>query len=54
MVETLATLSYNRQLLATQQQLGEDGGDSGNIELQQATAGNSATTERGCWRLWQH
>jgi hypothetical protein len=54
MLETLATLSYNRQLLATQQQLREDAGVSGNTELQQATAGNSATTERGWWRLRQH
>ena len=43
MVETLATLGYNGQLLATQQQLGGDGGDSGNTGLQRATAGNSAT-----------
>ena len=50
----METLSYNGQLLATQQQLGGDGGDSGNTGLQRATAGNSATTGRGWWRLWQH
>ena len=40
MVETLATLGYNGQLLATQQQLRGDGGDSGNTGLQRATTGN--------------
>ena len=27
---------------------------TGNTGLQQATAGNTATSTRGCWRLWQH
>ena len=56
MLETLATLGYSRQLLATQQHLYErmHAGDSGNTGLQQATAGNSATSTRACWRLWQH
>ena len=54
MLETLATLGYSRQLLAIQQHLREDAGDSGNTGLQQATAGNSATSKRGCWRLRQH
>ena len=45
MLETLATLDYNRQLLATQQLKGGDAGDTGNTGLKQATAGNSATQE---------
>ena len=38
MLETLATLGYNGQLLATRQHIGVDAGDSSNTELQQATA----------------
>ena len=44
-LETLATLSYNRQLLATQQHIGWGAGDSRNTGLQQATAGNSTKTQ---------
>ena len=53
-VERLATLGYNRQLLATQQHTGGSSGDTGNTGLQQTTAGNSATHRREFWRHWQH
>ena len=46
-METLATLGYNGQLLATQLLTGGGTGDTGNTVLQQATAGNSATHRRG-------
>ena len=52
MLETLVTLGYNRQLLAARQLKGGGAGDTGNTGLQQATADNSGTHGRGCWRHW--
>ena len=43
MLERLAALGYNRQLLTTQQHIDCGVGEAGNTGLQQATAGNSAT-----------
>ena len=53
-LETQATMGYNRQLLATQQHIGCGARDPGSTGLQQATAGNSAAHRMWCWRPWQH
>ena len=51
-METLATLGYNGQLLATQQQLGGDGGDSGYNGQLLATQQQLGADGHWLWQPW--